>query len=188
VRFTATSRALVLLLENLPGLCLAQVGRGTPRSLRFVVSSSVAKKRVWLSAAQATEVSARRRIGQGPSGAQVFDVQRVLAVARVVGGVRQQVAVIADFELTDRHELLAVREGVRIQHHLLGPVAIGGLAAMDAAPLPLLRARIIQPMAQPVRHVEIGLLDAADHLLGRACCWKRLRRLPRPPPCRRSRP
>ena len=99
------------------------------------------------------------------AGRQVLDVQRVVAEARVVGRVGEQVPVVADVARRDRHELLAFRKGVDVEVDLLLPLEAALLAAVDRILLALLSARVVEPSAVPVGHREIGFLDPPEHLV-----------------------
>ena len=107
----------------------------------------------------------RVRDALGPEGvrAQVLHEKRVLAEARVVRRVREQVPVVTDGIAPERHELLAFRELVQVERDLLR--AVGKLpAAMDPVLLPLLGPEVIQPVALAIRHGEVRLLDVAEQL------------------------
>ena len=98
------------------------------------------------------------------AGAQVAHVQRVLAIADVVGRIGEQVAVVARLVCSEAHELLPLGHLVHVQHNLLIGVE-GLLPRIDRILLALHRARVPVPAVVPVRHVRVGLLDVAEHLV-----------------------
>ena len=61
-------------------------------------------------------------VGEGLTGAQVLDVQRVLAEAGVVDGVGEQVLIVGDGEGAESHEGLADGKLVAVENDLLGCV------------------------------------------------------------------
>ncbi len=107
----------------------------------------------------------RDLLGEELAGDEVLDVEGVVAEARVVRGVGEQVAVVADLSRSHRHELLALRERVDVEVNLLGGVEAALLAAVDRVLLPLLRPRVVVPAAVAVRDRQVRLLDAPEHLV-----------------------
>ncbi len=86
-----------------------------------------------------------RLVGQHLAGPQVFNVQRVLAKSRGVGGIGQQVAIIGDGEGAQGHERLAGRQLVHIEHDLFGRIDRTALAAaVDGILRTLLRASVVE--------------------------------------------
>ena len=96
--------------------------------------------------------------------AQVADVEAVVAKPGRVDGVGDEVAVVADVQRAEGHELLALGELVQVQIDLLGRVEAPLPAAVDRVLLPLLGTRVVVEPAVAHRHREIRLLDPAEHL------------------------
>jgi hypothetical protein len=109
-------------------------------------------------------------VGQQPAGAEVLDVQPELAVAGRVGGVGEQVAVVADREGSERKELQAAGQLVQVEEDFLrrrlGERAVAGrlLAALDGVLLAFDRAGVVEVRAAAGGDAQVGLLDAAEHL------------------------
>ncbi len=122
-------------------------------------------------------------IGMGTAGDERLDVQRVLPEAGRVGRIRQQVPVVAHLDRAEADELEPFRHLVLVEHHELGRVrAVGAvgrhrLAAVQRVLLPLDGPRVVVELPVPLRHVEIGLLDAGQHfLVERVTEWGEARR------------
>ncbi len=103
------------------------------------------------------------------AGAEVLDVERVLAEAGVVGGVGEQISVWADAHGAHRHEGLAPGEFVHIEQD---PLRIGFVrnaascsgSAMDGVLAPFDGAGVVEPAAVGVWDRLVGLLDVGEHL------------------------
>ena len=77
-------------------------------------------------------------VGKERAGAEVLDVQHVLPVAGAVGGVREQVAVVARHDGPDRHELEAGGEHVQVEENLFRCFEVAHPPAQDGVLLSLL--------------------------------------------------
>ncbi len=108
--------------------------------------------------------------------AQVLDVKAVLAEPRLVRGVGEEVPVRAHRVGPEGHELLALRELVQVEHHLLRRVERALPAAEDRVLPTRLRARVVEEAALAIGHVRVRLLDAREHLVVEPLL-QRLRRL-----------
>ncbi len=98
------------------------------------------------------------------SGGQVLDVERVLAERGEVLEVDDLRAVGTDLEAAKCVELLALRQHVLIEIHLLRRVWRALPATEDWISFPLFRARVIPVAVFPDRHLLVGLLDSSEHL------------------------
>src|ERR1035441_2884165 len=79
--------------------------------------------------------------------AEVFDVERVLAVAGAVGRVGEQAVVIARHEGAEAEEFVTFGQGVLVEDDLLRGFKAAALAAIEWITLSLLRARVIEELA-----------------------------------------
>ena len=107
--------------------------------------------------------------------AEIAHVQRVLAIADVVGGVREEVAVVARLEPSDAHELLPLGQLVHVEHHFFRRVE-RLLAQEDRVLFSFLGARVVVPAVLTVRDVGVRLLDMAEHLVVQLLLQRRERR------------
>ena len=91
---------------------------------------------------------------------EILDVEPILAEARAVGGVGEQIGVVADLEAAERQELDPLGELVQVEQHFFGALPpnepFGGrfLAAPDWVLLPFLDARIVKVLAAPNGHAQ----------------------------------
>ena len=110
------------------------------------------------------------------AGLQVLYLQRVLPVARVVGRVGQQIAVVAGLKRADRHELLSLGQFVHIEKNLFGRFEIAVLPAKDRILQTFFGARVVKIIAPAVRHIHVSLLYVAENFVVKLCL-QRLGRL-----------
>ena len=103
-------------------------------------------------------------LGQCFARPQVLHVQGVLAIAGRVRRIRQQVPVVAHRIPAEPEKRVPFGERVEIEQNLLRPLHAPLPAALVGILLPLLRARVIPVVAETIRHAQVGLLDAAEHL------------------------
>jgi hypothetical protein len=105
-------------------------------------------------------------VGQHLAGGQVLDLQLVLAIAVVVGREEEELAVVADLKVADGHELLPLGELVDVEQDLLGRIHVPLAPRVDRVLLPLDRPRVIEvAVVLAIGNVDVGLLDAAEHLV-----------------------
>ena len=107
--------------------------------------------------------------GKELTGFQVLDLEGVLAIARVVRGKGQQVAVVAGSKGANAHELLSFCQFILVQDDLFLSAKAAFFAAENRVLLPFFGARVIEVSILPVRHVLVRLLDVAEHLLIELC-------------------
>src|SRR5437870_12778362 len=81
--------------------------------------------------------------GQQLAGAQVFQLERVLAEAGVVRGIGQQVAVVAGGIGAQGDELLSFGQLVQIERNLLRSILVALLLAVDGVLVSLFRAGVV---------------------------------------------
>ncbi len=103
-------------------------------------------------------------VGEGFAGAQVFDVQRVLAETGVVDRVGEQVLVFGDAEAAERHEGMAFGELVAVEDDLFGSIHRSLAAAVDGVLRAFDGARVVVVAGVAVGVGLVGLLDVAQHL------------------------
>ena len=99
------------------------------------------------------------------AGAEVLHEQLVLAIAVVVDAVREQLGVVRDREGVDGHEFLALGQLVDVEQDLFRRLEAPLLPRVDRILLPFHRARVIEVRALAIRHLDVGLLDPAQHLV-----------------------
>ncbi len=104
-------------------------------------------------------------LGEELARREVLDPERVVSKPGVVRRVGEEGAVAADLSGADRHELLALGQGVDVEVDLLGRLDAALLAAVDRVLLALLGARVVVPAAVAVGHRKVGFLDAPEHLV-----------------------
>ena len=97
------------------------------------------------------------------AGRQVLDVARVVAGAGEVYRVREPAAVVAHRVGAEREERVALGQRVEVEGDGLRRVG-RALAAVDRVLLAGLRARVVEPAAEGVRHALVVFLDAGQHL------------------------
>ena len=96
---------------------------------------------------------------------EVLHVQRVVAKAGEVDGVREQPRVVAHRVDPEREEGVALRHPVEVERDLLRRARHVAPAAVDRVLLAGLRARVVDVGAAPVGDAGVVLLDAREHLL-----------------------
>jgi hypothetical protein len=104
-------------------------------------------------------------VGQILARAQVFDLERVLAVAGVVDGVGEKVPVVRDGVGAEAGVLVADGQLVQVERDLFGRRHTALLAREDGVLLTLDGARVVEVAVLAVGHLRVGLLDARVHLL-----------------------
>ena len=98
------------------------------------------------------------------AGSQILHVQRELPVARRVERIRQPMPVVADDIRADAKIGMALCQRIQVEEQLLGRVHAALPPAHDRVLFPLLGARVVEVVAEPRRHAQVGLLDAPEHL------------------------
>src|ERR1051325_4937184 len=89
-------------------------------------------------------VNALNLFGEQFPSAQIFDLQRVLAITGVVSAVSEQVAVVARNKRAHGHELLALSQFILIEDDFFLAVGAAFLAAVNRILLTSLGARVIE--------------------------------------------
>ena len=107
---------------------------------------------------------ALRCVGERFAGAQVFDVQRVLAETGVVDGVGEQVLVFGDVEAAERHEGMAFGELVAVEDDLFGSIHRSLATAVNGVLRAFDGARVVVVAGVVIGVGLVGLLDVAQHL------------------------
>ena len=99
------------------------------------------------------------------AGVQVFDLQGILAKAGGIGGEGVEAIVLAQRHGADRHEGFILGQPVHVEQDVLWRRCLtgSGLTAQDRVLLAGFGAAVIEPAAQPVRHGQVGFLDAPQH-------------------------
>ena len=105
------------------------------------------------------------RVGQQFPGSQILDVQSELAGADRVDRVGEQVAVVADDEGPPIQGVVPPGQGVQVEEDFLRGVRRGAPPAdVDRIRPPLLGSRRVEVAAQPIGHLDVGLLEPGDLL------------------------
>ncbi len=104
-------------------------------------------------------------IGESLSAAQILYLQAVLAEARVIDGVGQQIVVVGNDEAAEADELAILAQGVEIEQDLFGSVHGAFSPALYGVLFAFLGARVVEVIAAAGGHGEVGLLDVPQHLL-----------------------
>src|ERR1043166_551708 len=99
------------------------------------------------------------------SGAQVFDVKCVLAIAGSVCCVRKQRIVVARRESADAEKLETGSELILIEQYFFLSIRAIQFATANRILLALLGTRVIKIFSPTVRHTHVGFFDVPDHLL-----------------------
>src|SRR5438128_11634790 len=92
-----------------------------------------------------------RAIGKILPGAEVLDMEDVLAITDVVRRVRQQVGVVADFKPPHTHELLSLSELVYVEDYFFRRIDAPFFPRVNRILLPLLGPRVIEVVAFAIR-------------------------------------
>src|SRR5216684_3089838 len=96
---------------------------------------------------------------RGTASGPISPVRRSL-----IRSVYWQDPVVADVSRSDRKKLLPLRHLVQVKKNVFRRLA-APLATVDRILLPLLRSRVIEPVAVGIGSGDICLLDARHHLL-----------------------
>ncbi len=104
-------------------------------------------------------------LGKGSPGAQVLDVERVLAETRRVGRVGKQVIVHADVERTQSKKRVAFRKKIQVEEQFYRRAFRVAPPAMERVLLSFLGPREIVIAAEPIGNGKIRLQDAPQHFL-----------------------
>ena len=104
-------------------------------------------------------------VAQQFASAQIFHGQCELPEAGIVGGVGEQIAVVADVESPERHERLSLGQFVDVQQDFFGSIHAAFFAAMNGVLLAGFGSNVIEIAAFFVRHFDVRFLDAAQHFV-----------------------
>src|SRR5215813_12121007 len=100
-------------------------------------------------------------LGKEISGNQVFNLQRVLPIPRVVGRISQQIAIIARTKRADAHELLAFGQFILIQNNFFFRIKAAFLTAEDRVLLTFFSPRVVEVISPTIWNVNIRLFYVA---------------------------
>ena len=96
---------------------------------------------------------------------QVLNLQGVLPEAGGIGRIGKQPIVVADLKHTQPQKTVAFRQSVQVKQQLLSGVLVFALTKVKRVLLTFFRLREVKIPAQSIRHTEVGLLNAGQHLL-----------------------
>ena len=99
------------------------------------------------------------------AGAEILDLQRVLAEAGGVEGVGEQMVVVADVEGAEARKGWPCGEGVQVEEDFFGGIRRHRAGGSGSGTACLLRCARNRDSREGGRERKVGLLDAAEHLL-----------------------
>src|SRR5258707_3501652 len=107
-------------------------------------------------------IDALEFFGQQLASAKIFDLQRVLPIASRVGGVSEEVVVIAGQGDCHAEKLMTFGKSVEVEEDLLRRLEAALFSAMDRVVLPLLGPRLIQKVSATHGSGGIGFFQVAE--------------------------
>ena len=101
-----------------------------------------------------------RRVGQRGAGFQIFEVERVLAIAGDVSCVGEQFSITANGHVVDREKRFIFRELIGVQINFFFGIEAAFFARVNRILFTRLGTRIVEILTAFVRYVFIRLFDA----------------------------
>ena len=99
------------------------------------------------------------------AAAQIFDLEFVLAIASGVGGIGEQIPIVAGNKRANIEELETLRKFILIQHQLFLSVKAAFLPVVDRILFTLLGMRVVKVIAPAIRHAVVRLLNVPHHFV-----------------------